>query len=425
MDDRHDVTASHGIDSVAEPLPQHSGHVTMKPHVLALCVAATAAVVAGGAAAADFSLRLIGESSIPTGTLFEGVEFGGISGLDRAADGSYWALSDDRGGERGTPRFYSLDLDYDATAFHGVNILSQTFMQRPDGTSFPSNARTVDPEGLRVAPNGNLYWSSEGNWNANAANRFQPFVREMTTTGAFVREFATPAMFDYVDNATTGGRNNKLFEALTVTPNGTLFTANEDALVQDGGLTTVSSGSVVRVMALDPVSGSAMAQYAYELPPIPVDATPGAPFGPDNGLPELLALSDTEFIALERAFAYGVGNTIRLVLTGIGPETTDVSDIAALAGAVYTPMSREVLLEMPIEFEGVVLDNFEALSWGRTLANGNRTLVLAADNNFSATQTTKFMAFEVTPVPEPGTYALMLGGLGLLGIAARRRTRRD
>ena len=33
------------------------------------------------------------------------------------------------------------------------------------------------------------------------------------------------------------------------------------------------------------------------------------------------------------------------------------------------------------------------------------------------------MAFSatVTPIPEPETYALMLAGLGLLGIAARRR----
>ena len=50
------------------------------------------------------SLRLIGDYSIKTKTLFDGVEFGGISGLDRAPDGSYWAISDERGGERGTPR---------------------------------------------------------------------------------------------------------------------------------------------------------------------------------------------------------------------------------------------------------------------------------------------------------------------------------
>ncbi len=386
-------------------------------------MAAAIALLAGGAQAADFSLRVIGVTSLPTGTLFQGVEFGGISGLDRAADGTYWAIADDRGGERGTPRFYNLSLDYDAAGFNGVAINSQTYMQRPDGTTFPSNARTVDPEGIRVAPNGNLYWSSEGNWNTNAASRYQPFVREMTTSGVFLREFATPAMYNYVDNASSGGRNNKLFEALTVTPNGTIYTANEDALVQDGPLTSVSNGSVVRLTALDPVSGAAGAQYAYELPPIPVDAVPGAPFGPDNGLPELLAISDTQFIAIERAFAFGVGNTIRLTLAEITADTTDVSGIASLTGADYTPMRRTLLLEMPITFEGITLDNIEAISWGKTLANGNSTLVLAADNNFSATQSTQFIALEIAPVPEPETYALLLAGLGLLSLA-RRHARR-
>lgn len=327
-----------------------------------LLLATAVALSVGAAQAADFSLRVIGATSLPTGTLFQGVEFGGISGIDRAADGTYWAIADDRGGERGTPRFYNLSLDYDAAGFNGVAINSQTYMQRPDGTTFPSNARTVDPEGIRVAPNGNLYWSSEGNWNANAASRYQPFVREMTTSAVFVREFATPAMYNYVDNASTGGRNNKLFEALTVTPNGTIYTANEDALVQDGPLTSVSNGSVVRLTALDPVSGAAGAQYAYELPPIPVDAVPGAPFGPDNGLPELLAISDTQFIAIERAFAFGVGNTIRLTLAEITADTTDVSGIASLTGADYTPMRRTLLLEMPITFEGITLDNIEAIS---------------------------------------------------------------
>ena len=73
-------------------------------------------VAVSTAQAADFSLRLIGQQSLPTGTLFQSVEFGGISGLERASDGNYWALSDERGGERGTPRFYNISLNYDAAA---------------------------------------------------------------------------------------------------------------------------------------------------------------------------------------------------------------------------------------------------------------------------------------------------------------------
>lgn len=109
-----------------------------------LILATAIAACTSAAQAADFSLRLIGEHSIATGTLFDGVEFGGISGLDRAADGNFWAISDDRGGERGTPRFYDLSLDYDATGFHGVAINRQINMQRPDGSAFPASSRTVD-----------------------------------------------------------------------------------------------------------------------------------------------------------------------------------------------------------------------------------------------------------------------------------------
>ena len=377
---------------------------------VSLAMALTAALAACGGGGSDdvdsgevgvASLKLLGTTSIPTGTLFEGVEFGGISGLDRAADGSYWAISDDRGGERGTPRFYNLSIDYDDTAAAkvSVKINRQMNMLREDGTPFPATARTVDPEAVRLAPNGNLYWSSEGNWGSTPATVFQPFVREMTTDGKFVRAFQTPAIYNYLDNTTTGGRSNKLFEALTVTPDGTLFVANEDALIQDGPITTVQTGSVVRMTALDAATGAPKAQYVYQLPNIPVDAPAGAPFGPDNGLSDILATGNRKFIAVERAFASGLGNTIRLVETTITDTTTDVTALPKLtAAATYTPMTRKLLLEMPITYQGVKLDNIEAIAWGRTLRNGNRTIVLAADNNFTAnTQATQFLVFEVLP----------------------------
>ena len=379
-------------------------------------LAAALAALSLPAAAADIQLRFIGQRSIPTGTLYDGVEFGGISGLDLdPRTGTYWAISDDRGGERGTPRFYNLSLSYDAAGFSGAAINAQAFMRRPDGTAFPATARTVDPEGIRVLPNGNLVWSSEGNFSATPASLYQPFVREMRTDGAFVREFTLPPGFNYVDDATAGARSNKLFEALAVTPGGAVFAANEDALIQDGPITTLTGGSVVRVTAFDPASGAPSAQYAYELPPIP--KVPGG--AADNGLPELLALSDTGFIALERAFAAGPGNTIRLALASLD-GASDVLGVPSLAGAEYAPMRKEYLLDL--DALGIRLDNTEALSFGPALPNGNRTLVLASDNNFSAAQTTQFLTFEIVPVPEPASLALLLPALGLAA-AARRGVR--
>ncbi len=368
---------------------------TWQRALAALALAVGVASCGGDSNDSVGSLRFIGDFNIKTKTLFQNVEFGGISGIDRAPDGSYWALSDERGGERGTPRFYNLSIDFDDKAIKGVTINSMVFIKGPDGINMSSTTRTVDPEGIRVAPNGNLYISSEGNWNAAAASRFQPFVREFKIDGTYVRDFEMPTAFNYVDNTTTGGRNNKLFEALAVTPNGTVFTANEDALIEDGPITTLTAGSVVRVVKLDPATGKPLAQYAYNVGPIPVDKAPTGAFAPDNGLPELLAVSDKEFIAIERAFADGVGNTIKLFLTRIESDTTDVSGLKSLVGAVYKPMTRELLLDMPINYNGIKLDNIEGASWGPRLPNGNRTLILVSDNNFSDTQITQFLAFEV------------------------------
>ena len=345
------------------------------------------------------SLRWIGSFTLPTGTLFEGVAFGGISGLDRAPDGRYWAISDDRGGERGPPRFYALRLDVDQTGFHGVTIERMVALQGPDGQPLPVSAPSVDPEALRVAPNGHLYIASEGHWSRNASARHQPFVREFQTDGRWVRSFELPNTFDYVDNATTGARNNKVWESLAVTPSGVVFVATEEALIPDGPVATPANGSWLRVLKLDAVSGQPLAQHGYALPPIPLRRTSaeGAPVVSrgDNGLTDLLAVDETHFIAVERAYVPGQGVTVRLVLARIDPGTTDVSGFPSLMGAAFQPLSRELLLELPIPLQGLLLDNIEAIAWGPVLANGNRSLILVSDNNFSRLQTTQFLALEV------------------------------
>ncbi|MFS8979737.1 esterase-like activity of phytase family protein [Cupriavidus necator] len=375
----------------------------MAGHAVSGMLALATALCVGGCGGGDNgpeaigSLRLIGDYSIRTKTMFDGVEFGGISGLDRAPDGSYWAISDERGGERGTPRFYNLSIALDDKAIKSVTINHMVYLQGSDGKPLPSTSRTVDPEGIRVTPNGNLYVSSEGNFSTNPASLFQPFVREIRADGSFVRDFEMPAAFNYVDNSSSGGRSNKLFEALAVTPDGQVFTANEDALIEDGPITTLQAGSVLRVVRLDVATGKATAQYAYQLPRIPLDKAATGSFPPDNGLPELLAVSNNEFIAVERAFADGVGNTIRLTRATIEPDTTDVRSFRSLVGASYKPMKRELLQEMPVVYQGVKLDNIEGISWGPRLPNGHRTLVLMADNNFADNQATQFLAFEILP----------------------------
>ena len=340
------------------------------------------------------ALRLIGDYKIPTKTMFNGVEFGGISGLDIDPNGGYWAISDDRGGERGAPRFYHLSIDLNQDRLNSVSINKMIYIRDTKNQLLPTDRRTMDPESIRLNSNGHLYISSEGNFNEDKSVLVQPYLREYNQKGEFIREFTLAEGFEYTDNKTSGARSNKVFEALTISSNQDVFMANEDTLIQDGPITSMQNGSVVRLTQYDPKTAKATAQYAYALPPIPVNSQPNT-YPPDNGLSEILAISNVQFIAVERAFAGGIGNTIRLVKTEIKHDTTNILEVPSLKDAKFKAMEKSLLLEMPIHYQGIKLDNIEAISWGPVLANGNRTLILVADNNFSDEQSTHFIAFEV------------------------------
>ena len=46
---------------------------------------------------------------------------------------------------------------------------------------------------------------------------------------------------------------------------------------------------------------------------------------------------------------------------------------------------------------GIYVDNVEGITFGPTLPNGHRTLLLVADNNFAVFEKTQFFLFEIIP----------------------------
>lgn len=342
------------------------------------------------------SLRFIDAYVIPTGTQFEGVEFGGISGLEKTQDGDYLAISDERGNEHGGPRFYHLSLDYDAKAFKKVTINSQHYFKQPNGKPFSDTQATVDPESIRVAPNGHYYWVSEGNFSTEPALRTQPHLHEVSPDGTFVKAFKIPPVYYYADGKTTGGRDNKLFESLTVDDSGTVYIVNEDALVQDGNVATPRRPAWTRITAFDPKSGRSTAQYAYSLSYTPMNGNGVKKYTPPlNGVTEMLALGNKSFLVIERAYAANTGHIIKLIKATITDKTTDISNLKSLKDQTVIPMKKSQVLFIPPRYHGLVTDNIEGITWGKTLANGNRTLILVSDNNFAKHEETQFLAFEV------------------------------
>lgn len=407
-------------------------------------LAVTAALLLGihGAPRAA-TLTYLGQQVVASGTQFAGTTVGGLSGIDfNAVTGRYIAISDDRS-QINPARFYELSLDLQAfnrsatPGSAGVVFNTVTSLRTPSGSLFPDSG--VDPEAVRIrhgADGPTLLWSNEGLRSGTAYQN--PTLREARLDGSHVRDFTVPARFYPVGSAAgnvandSGIRNNLAFESLTLSTDGTrAYVATENALVQDGPAAAVGVGSPSRVAEFSLASGERTAEYVYRVEP--VAAAPTAGGFSTNGLVELLAIGERQFIAVERSFSDDAGNSIRLYLAD-ATAATNVAGIDSLQGASFTEMSKTLLLDLGTlrndDGSALVLDNVEGITWGADV-DGKRTLVLVADNNFAATQVTQFIAIGVdgdllAPVPEPASAALMLLGIaGIAGIARiPRRTRR-
>ena len=353
------------------------------------------------------NINFIGQATYPTGSVtVEGTQVGGLSGIDYdQINNRYYSISDDRS-DRNPARFYTLNIDLSSGSLSssGINFSGVTTLLNQNNQPFATN--TIDPEGIGLTSNGTVFVSSEGEVS-NLAGRLQsPFVNEFALgTGRQLRQLPVPSKFVPVigpaDAPTAGIRNNLAFENLTITPDGKfLFTATENALVQDGPVATINTGSRSRILKYNLTTGQPEQEFVYLTDPVAVPAVPETGFN-TNGLVELLALDNRgTLLALERSFstgAPGTGNTIKLYEVRVN-GATDISGINSLSAIninTIIPVEKRLLLNFDSLGLPTGLDNVEGMTLGPVLPNGQQSLVLVSDNNFSATQFTQILAFGV------------------------------
>ena len=343
---------------------------------------------------ADYTLRLIGRRTLDHRLQFGGTTVGGLSGIDYDARTDRWVLiSDDRSGFAPT-RFYTARLTFDGDRFVDAALQTVVTFKRRDGTPYPRD--TADGEAIRFDPStGTLWWSSEGGRGADDGD---PFVRGADLDGRSGGSVPIDPMFRFTDDG-RGPRRNRTFEGLALTADGrSLFVAMEGSLLQDGPMPTMRDGAWARITRHDRAGsasfGAMGAQYAYRLDPVP---STGAWTTAQalNGISEILVSDSGRLLVLERAFTIGGGWHVRLYEAD-SHDATDVGSRGSLVSATpFEPMTKRLVLDFDtLPFDP---DNLEGMSFGPTLANGHRTLVLVSDDNFNPGETTQFLAFEIVP----------------------------
>ena len=340
-----------------------------------------------------------------------------------------------------------------------------------------------DPEGVVINPRtGTFLVSDEYGPSVREFSRTGELLRTYTTPANVVPRNAGTGTPNFASDAgnTSGKRNNRGFEGLAISPDGKYaFAMLQSAMLDEGG----GNGTVNRIVKFDTATGTAVAQYAYGMKRNNQGQGISALVAINDH--EFYVLErNNQGIGVGASLGTADKEVYRIDLTG----ATDVTSIDLdAAGAVYSKVTKSAqVLDLDADtlaaLGGKSPEKWEGLAIGPRLANGSYLMLAGTDNDYSVTQNTSgaqldvyfrftdadpyatsiqcplgtligctgaassvptdgsyqllpgvLHAYTVTadelgnytaPIPEPGTWAMLLAGLFSVGALARHRRAR-
>ena len=364
----------------------------------------------GLSAAEKPALEFLGTASIPgdavdlsgdTALLQNGEprnRLGGFSALEYSGEGMLFASMSDRGPDDGAVDYHCrvqwLELDLTDLPAASINatvrrtiIFTDSEGRRFSGSSAAIQAtkesgHRLDPEGFRFGSDGSMYVSDE----------YGPHLIQFSADGREIKRFQLPAHFKVEnpdadkkrENALnqTGRASNRGLECLAASSDGKQLVAlMQGPPLQDG--TRTDKGIVVgrncRLIQLELATGR-ITEFVYQM-----DSA-------DNGNSEILACGPDQYLVLERDSQPGESAKYRKLIRIDLSHATDVSARETLPSGELppeiVPVDRSVYLDFLApewKLAGATMpEKIEGLTFGPTLADGRKTLLVGTDNDFES-----------------------------------------
>jgi hypothetical protein len=394
---------------------------------IVLCAAALFLCSSGTTARGE--IELIGTARLPgdatdrsglTGMLAGGIpenRFGGISAIEFTGAGDKYLLVSDRGpGDGATAyrcRFHELKLVVRPAGKMPVaaTLVATTLLADEQGRSLTGSAAgfetagpatwlRFDPEGLRTDRHGKIFISDE----------YGPSLFQFSMTGERTAVLKVPARFlvarpsaDPAEESalnSSGRQTNGGLEGLAIVPDGTrLYASMQRPLIQESEPAKKGkrTGTSTRILEFDLKQGSTR-EFLY-----PLDESV-------NGVSEILAVNDHEFLVLERDGRGGTDARNKKVFKVDLSDATDISSRNSLPATGIpegvTPVRKTLFLDFLAPKFGLAGPDFpekiEGLAFGPDLPNGRRLLIVAIDNDFIAAKPILLHAFAIDRDDLPG-----------------------
>lgn len=321
---------------------------------------------------------LLGFSDALDKATYRGKRVAGLSLLAYSGRSRVLALSDNA-----SPRLYDVALGGDDQL--DAQIKNVTTLQRKDGTDYSD--QEFDGEAMALEKGGNSVLVA-----SEAGPSISRFDRR---SGKLLAGIAVPGRFRAAPEG--GADQNEIFESLALSPDGRhLYVGMESPLSGDGSR---QGRYLVRILRYSGEPGGRYTpdgQFAYET-------------SAGLRLADFVTTDDDQLLALERGYAEGQGNSIRIFQVSLEGRP-DVSAVQSLADQPSSAFASKHLVfnlaacpardaEAKQTQANPLLENAEGIALGGTLRagehKGRRALYLVSDDNSGARQITRFYAFAV------------------------------
>ncbi|MFK7768798.1 MAG: esterase-like activity of phytase family protein [Mariniblastus sp.] len=250
----------------------------------------------------------------------------------------------------------------------------------------------LDPEGIRIATDGNIWISDE----------YGPRIIEFTPTGKFIRELTPPEHYlisnpglskaDENPKNQSGRQCNRGMEGLAMSSDSkTIFGLMQSPLLQDAFRATIADkpiGLNCRLLTLS-VDDNSTSEVIYQLEDVA------------NKLNEILRVDDHSFITIERDGEIGAEAKFKKLMFASTKHATPIAGDAKLPAdrlpPATVPVEKTVLIDLldpKWKLAGEKMpEKIEGLAFGPNLADGRKTLFVASDNDFDAEHPTAVWVF--------------------------------
>ncbi|MBW2961164.1 esterase-like activity of phytase family protein [Mesonia aestuariivivens] len=326
---------------------------------------------------ASIQINYLDDYIIPADFNFKRTRIGGLSGID--FDGKYYYVVCD---SPSNPRFYQIKIKINQKKIDTITF--KKLIELNLASSFIAN-NIFDLESiLYTTENDEFILSSEGAINHHK----NPSIIKVDNSGNYLSQYSLPSYFTVEDKQHP--RNNGVFEGLSHAINTKgIWSSTELPLTKDGPQPQLyRTKSPVRFTYFNKQLKPEF-QFSYLLAPI--QKLPYLPFH-INGVTDILEISPKQFLVLERSFSAGRGKRSYdvLLFKADASQATNTLSIKQLKGKMkekVIPAQKEFLFNFKSikkKLKENKIDNIEGICFGPQLANGNATIFVISDNNFSS-----------------------------------------